>query len=99
MTPSVSTQEAVSPAPAARLRVPALPRAARAAVIGVLLVEIVAGGAALRFSRANDPAPPNSADERAYLALAQSLERHDAYGGAGSAMEDPYDWPPGAPAL
>src|SRR3954451_8192942 len=97
MTPPVSTSEAVSPAPVMRL--PALSRPARLAVVGVLLAAIFFGGAALRFDQAGRPAPPRSADERAYLTLAQSLERHGAYGGPGSAMEDPQHWPPGAPAL
>src|SRR3954451_10963334 len=97
MTPPVSTSEAVSPAPVMRL--PALSRPARLAVVGVLLAAIFFGGAALRFDQAGRPADPHSADERAYLTLAQSLERHGAYGGPGSAMEDPQHWPPGAPAL
>src|SRR3954470_10318716 len=97
MTSRVSTSQAVSPAPAVRL--PALSRPARLAVVGVLLTLIFAGGAALRFDQAGRPADPHSADERAYLTLAQSLERHGAYGGPGSTMEDPQHWPPGAPAL
>src|SRR3954454_22285139 len=97
MTSPVSTSQAVSAAPAVRL--PALSRPARLAVVGVLLTLIFAGGAALRFDQASRPANPHSADERAYLTLAQSLERHGAYGGPGSTMEDPQHWPPGAPAL
>src|SRR3954471_22940498 len=97
MTSRVSTSQAVSPA--AALRLPALSRPARLAVVGVLLTLIFAGGAALRFDQAGRPADPHSADERAYLTLAQSLERHGTYGGPGSAMEDPQHWPPGAPAL
>src|SRR3954471_17306764 len=97
MTSRVSTSQAVSPA--AALRLPALSRPARLAVVGVLLTLIFAGGAALRFDQAGRPADPHSADERAYLTLAQSLERHGAYGGPGSTMEDPQHWPPGAPAL
>src|SRR4051794_6761526 len=97
MTSPVSTSQAVSAAPAVRL--PALSRPARLAVVGVLLTLIFAGGAALRFDQASRPANPHSADERAYLTLAQSLERHGAYGGRGSTMEDPQHWPPGAPAL
>src|SRR3954471_3817358 len=97
MTSRVSTSQAVSPA--AALRLPALSRPARLAVVGVLLTLIFAGGAALRFDQAGRPADPHSADERAYLTLAQSLERHGAYGGPGTAMEDPQHWPPGAPAL
>jgi hypothetical protein len=69
------------------------------AVTGVLLSLILVGGALLRFDQASRPAPPHSADERSYLTLAQSLERHGVYGGPGSAMEDPQHWPPGAPAL
>src|SRR4051812_11757627 len=97
MTHPVSTSEAVSAAPL--VRVPALSRPARLAVVAVLLAAITIGGAALRFDQANRPAPPRSADERAYLTLAQSIERHGVYGGPGSAMEDPQHWPPGAPAL
>src|SRR4051812_24913349 len=97
MTSRVSTSQAVSPA--AALRLPALSRPARLAVVGVLLTLIFAGGAALRFDQAGRPADPHSADERAYLTLAQSLERHGTYGGPGSTMEDPQHWPPGAPAL
>src|SRR4051794_30980141 len=97
MTPPVSTTEAVPATPAVRF--PALSRPARVAVVAVLLAAIAIGGAALRFDQARRPANPHSADERAYLTLAQSLEDHGAYGGPGSAMEDPQHWPPGAPAL
>src|SRR3954471_1836552 len=97
MTSRVSTSEAISRAPA--VRVPALSRPARLVVVLALLAAITAGGAILRFDQASRPADPHSADERAYLTLAQSLERHGAYGGPGSTMEDPQHWPPGAPAL
>ena len=93
----MSTSQAVSAGPVVRF--PALSRPARLAVVGVLLALIFAGGTALRFDQAARPADPHSADERAYLTLAQSLERHGVYGGPGSTMEDPQHWPPGAPAL
>src|SRR3954463_9476732 len=96
MTSPVSTSQAVSAAPAVRL--PALSRPARLAVVGVLLTLIFAGGAALRFDQAGRPADPHSADERAYLTLAQSLERHGTYGGPRRTQEGPKHPPPGAPA-
>jgi len=99
MTHPVSTPEAAAPAPLARPPALALTRPARLAAILVLLVAITAAGALLRFDRASHPPPIGSADERAYLTLAQTIERHDAYGGPGSGMVDPYHWPPGAPAL
>src|SRR4051794_3940971 len=88
---AVSTPEAL-PLP----RVPAL---TRAAVIGVLLASITVGGAILRFDAASRPPATYSADERAYLTLAASIESGHGYGGPGGTMEDPYHWPPGAPAL
>ena len=97
MPQPVSTSEAAPSAPV--LRVPALPRPARLAVVGALLVANTVGGALLRFDQASHPAAPRSADERAYLTLAQSIEQHGVYGGPGTAMQDPQHWPPGAPAL
>jgi 4-amino-4-deoxy-L-arabinose transferase-like glycosyltransferase len=74
-------------------------RALRATAVGVLLLAIVAGGAAVRFHRADHPDPPRSADERAYLALAHDLVETGDYGGPASGMDDPLHWPPAAPAL
>jgi 4-amino-4-deoxy-L-arabinose transferase-like glycosyltransferase len=74
-------------------------RALRLTAVIVLLVGIVAGGAALRFHKAGHPDPPNSADERSYLALAHDLATTGDYGGPASGMDDPLHWPPGAPAM
>jgi 4-amino-4-deoxy-L-arabinose transferase-like glycosyltransferase len=74
-------------------------RALSATAMIVLLVAIVGGGAALRFHKAGHPDPPNSADERAYLALAHDLATTGDYGGPASGMDDPLHWPPGAPAM
>jgi 4-amino-4-deoxy-L-arabinose transferase-like glycosyltransferase len=72
-------------------------RALRITAVVVLLAGIVAGGAAVRFHRASEPSPPNSADERAYLTLAHDLTATGRYGNPG--MNDPLHWPPATPAL
>jgi 4-amino-4-deoxy-L-arabinose transferase-like glycosyltransferase len=86
-------------APLNGLRLPAVSGLVRHAVVAIALVVIVVAGASLRFDRANDPRPPTSADERAYLTLARDLARTGNYGGPGTEMDDPLHWPPGAPAL
>jgi hypothetical protein len=72
-------------------------RALRITAVLVLLGAVVAGGAAVRAHRAADPSPPNSADERAYLTLANDLATTGHYGNPG--MNDPLHWPPAAPAM
>src|SRR3954468_23014265 len=72
-------------------------RALRITAVLVLLAGIVAGGAAVRFHRASEPSPPNSADERAYLTLAHDLTATGRYGNPG--MNDPLHWPPATSAL
>src|SRR3954453_14409940 len=72
-------------------------RALRITAVVVLLTGIVAGGAGVRFHRASEPSPPNSADERAYLTLAPALPATGRYGNPG--MNAPLHWPPATPAL
>src|SRR4051794_11093549 len=74
-------------------------RTLRVTTVIVLLIGVVAGGAALRAHQAAHPAPPRSADERAYLTLAHDLAATGDYGGPGVEMDDPLHWPPAAPAL
>ncbi len=69
------------------------------AVVIVLALLIVAGGA-LRVNAAVDGTEHRlSADERAYARLAADIARNGDYGSAESRLRRPLHWPPGAPAM
>jgi len=66
-------------------------------VAALVLALVVAGAWGLRIDQAGTPRRALSADERAYLRIAEGLQRLGTYGDAG--LREPFHWAPGAPVL
>jgi hypothetical protein len=68
------------------------------AVVAVLVAAgLLAAAWLVRIDEAGTPRRALSADERAYLRIAEGLQRAGTYGDAG--LRQPLHWAPGAPAL
>ncbi len=69
----------------------------RALVTVVALAGVLAGAWAVRMEEAGTPRKALSADERAYVRIAEDLQRAGTYGDP--ELREPFHWAPGAPAL
>jgi hypothetical protein len=75
----------------------ALAPSLRTAIVGALLVLVLAGGWALRYHAASEPRRTLSADERSYVRLAQDLRDHRTYGDG--KLRQPFHWAPATPVM